>query len=82
MPVQWHALALGLFASIIVPFGGFFASGFKGHSNLRCLLFLGSHIGEIFHSWKIILTSVRTFFRILETAYPAMVDLLIGWTAK
>ncbi|KAK4478168.1 hypothetical protein RD792_017450 [Penstemon davidsonii] len=29
MPVQWHALCLGLFASIIAPFGGFFASGFK-----------------------------------------------------
>ncbi|XP_043692659.1 phosphatidate cytidylyltransferase 1-like [Telopea speciosissima] len=29
LPVQWHALALGLFASIIAPFGGFFASGFK-----------------------------------------------------
>jgi phosphatidate cytidylyltransferase len=29
MPIQWHALALGLFASIIAPFGGFFASGFK-----------------------------------------------------
>jgi phosphatidate cytidylyltransferase len=29
MTVQWHALALGLFASIIAPFGGFFASGFK-----------------------------------------------------
>ncbi|KAG9137292.1 hypothetical protein Leryth_014928 [Lithospermum erythrorhizon] len=29
LPVQWHALYLGLFASIIAPFGGFFASGFK-----------------------------------------------------
>uniref|UniRef100_A0A8R7NXF7 Phosphatidate cytidylyltransferase n=2 Tax=Triticum urartu TaxID=4572 RepID=A0A8R7NXF7_TRIUA len=29
MPEQWHALAFGLFASIIAPFGGFFASGFK-----------------------------------------------------
>ncbi|XP_050368190.1 phosphatidate cytidylyltransferase 2 isoform X1 [Argentina anserina] len=29
MPVQWHALAIGLFSSIIAPFGGFFASGFK-----------------------------------------------------
>ncbi|XP_021763486.1 phosphatidate cytidylyltransferase 1-like [Chenopodium quinoa] len=29
MPVQWHALCLGLFSSIIAPFGGFFASGFK-----------------------------------------------------
>ncbi|XP_023001581.1 phosphatidate cytidylyltransferase 1-like isoform X4 [Cucurbita maxima] len=27
--VQWHAICLGLFASIIAPFGGFFASGFK-----------------------------------------------------
>ncbi|CAK9182235.1 unnamed protein product [Ilex paraguariensis] len=29
LPVQGHALWLGLFASIIAPFGGFFASGFK-----------------------------------------------------
>ncbi|KAL4198566.1 hypothetical protein AMTRI_Chr03g140800 [Amborella trichopoda] len=29
LPVQKHALALGLFASSIAPFGGFFASGFK-----------------------------------------------------
>ncbi|KAK4361659.1 hypothetical protein RND71_020611 [Anisodus tanguticus] len=29
LPVQWHALLLGLFASIIAPFGDFFASGFK-----------------------------------------------------
>lgn len=28
-PIQFHALALGLFASLIAPFGGFFASGFK-----------------------------------------------------
>jgi phosphatidate cytidylyltransferase len=29
MPVQRHAMAFGLFASIVAPFGGFFASGFK-----------------------------------------------------
>eukprot|EP00246_Nothoceros_aenigmaticus_P011221 TRINITY_DN2981_c0_g1_i1.p1 TRINITY_DN2981_c0_g1~~TRINITY_DN2981_c0_g1_i1.p1 ORF type:complete len:411 (+),score=44.76 TRINITY_DN2981_c0_g1_i1:161-1393(+) len=29
LPVQWHAMAFGLFASIFAPFGGFFASGFK-----------------------------------------------------
>ncbi|KAK4491750.1 hypothetical protein RD792_002525 [Penstemon davidsonii] len=29
LPVQWHALCLGLFSSIIAPFGGFFASGLK-----------------------------------------------------
>ena len=28
-PVQFHALPLGLFASVVAPFGGFFASGIK-----------------------------------------------------
>lgn len=28
-PMQFHALALAIFASAIAPFGGFFASGFK-----------------------------------------------------
>ncbi|KAK8918346.1 Phosphatidate cytidylyltransferase [Platanthera zijinensis] len=35
MPVQWHAVVLGLFASIIAPFGGFFASGFKRAFKLK-----------------------------------------------
>ncbi|XP_074568721.1 phosphatidate cytidylyltransferase 1-like [Curcuma longa] len=35
LPVQCHALALGLFASIIAPFGGFFASGFKRAFKLK-----------------------------------------------
>merc|ERR1719305_1885867 len=29
LPVQLHALVLGLFASLVAPFGGFFASGIK-----------------------------------------------------
>ncbi len=29
MPIQWHGIGLGVFASVIAPFGGFFASGFK-----------------------------------------------------
>jgi phosphatidate cytidylyltransferase len=28
-PIQWHSLVLAFFGSIIAPFGGFFASGFK-----------------------------------------------------
>jgi len=28
-PIQLHALLLGLFASLVAPFGGFFASGIK-----------------------------------------------------
>lgn len=28
-PFVWHSLALSLFSSVIGPFGGFFASGFK-----------------------------------------------------
>lgn len=38
MPVQWHALCLGLFASIIAPFGGFFASGFKRAFKIKVLI--------------------------------------------
>jgi len=29
LPIQLHALALGAFASVVAPFGGFFASGIK-----------------------------------------------------
>jgi phosphatidate cytidylyltransferase len=29
MPVQWHTIIIALFASIIAPFGGFFASAMK-----------------------------------------------------
>ncbi len=29
MPLQIHALVIAVFASLIAPFGGFFASGFK-----------------------------------------------------
>lgn len=28
-PMEWHTLALAMFASLVAPFGGFFASGFK-----------------------------------------------------
>ncbi|GAB2275854.1 hypothetical protein Dimus_010598 [Dionaea muscipula] len=38
MPVQWHAVWLGLFASIIAPFEGFFSSGFKEPSKSRILV--------------------------------------------
>ncbi|XP_065840615.1 phosphatidate cytidylyltransferase 2-like [Oscarella lobularis] len=34
-PFQIHALVLGLFSSIIAPFGGFFASGFKRAFNIK-----------------------------------------------
>lgn len=38
MPVQTHAMAFGLFASIVAPFGGFFASGFKRAFKIKVLL--------------------------------------------
>ena len=28
-PFQWHAVVMAAFASLVAPFGGFFASGFK-----------------------------------------------------
>jgi len=35
LPVQFHALALGLFASLVAPFGGFLASGIKRAYGLK-----------------------------------------------
>jgi len=35
MPIQWHGIGLGFFASVIAPFGGFFASGFKRAFNVK-----------------------------------------------
>ncbi len=34
-PFQLHALAMATFASLVAPFGGFFASGFKRAFNLK-----------------------------------------------
>lgn len=34
-PVQWHALVLAVFASLLAPFGGFFASGLKRAFKLK-----------------------------------------------
>lgn len=35
LPVQLHALWIGLFASVVAPFGGFFASGIKRAYKVR-----------------------------------------------
>ena len=34
-PFQLHAIALAVFASLVAPFGGFFASGFKRAFNIK-----------------------------------------------
>ncbi|KAI8921869.1 phosphatidate cytidylyltransferase [Powellomyces hirtus] len=34
-PMQLHSLTLSLFASVVAPFGGFFASGFKRAFNIK-----------------------------------------------
>lgn len=34
-PVQWHALAIAAYASLLAPFGGFFASGLKRAFKLK-----------------------------------------------
>jgi len=38
-PVQWHGMVMAAFASIIAPFGGFFASGFKRAFKIKVLHF-------------------------------------------
>lgn len=35
LPIQLHAVVFGLFASLIAPFGGFFASGLKRAFNIK-----------------------------------------------
>ncbi|RYR63335.1 hypothetical protein Ahy_A04g021136 isoform G [Arachis hypogaea] len=44
LPVQGHALCLGLFASIIAPFGGFFASGFKRAFKIKMVMAVFAYI--------------------------------------
>jgi len=34
-PIQFHSLVMALFASLVAPFGGFFASGVKRAFNLK-----------------------------------------------
>lgn len=34
-PFQFHALVMAVFASLVAPFGGFFASGFKRAFNIK-----------------------------------------------
>lgn len=34
-PFQFHAVVMGIFASLVAPFGGFFASGFKRAFNVK-----------------------------------------------
>lgn len=40
-PFQFHALAMAVFASLIAPFGGFFASGFKRAFKIKVRLPFG-----------------------------------------
>ena len=42
-PMVWHAIVLACFSSLIAPFGGFFASGFKRAFKVKVLLLLDSH---------------------------------------
>jgi len=35
MPYQFHLLFMACFASLVAPFGGFFASGFKRAFNIK-----------------------------------------------
>ena len=41
-PMAWHAIVLACFSSLIAPFGGFFASGFKRAFKVKVFL-LDSH---------------------------------------
>jgi CDP-diglyceride synthetase len=44
-PVVVHAVVLGIFASLIAPFGGFFASGLKRAFKIKVKWALGWPLG-------------------------------------
>ena len=78
-PVQWHALWLGLFASIIAPFGGFFASGLKRAFKIKVSAFFSIFLNQGF---IVVTNSASQPPRILVTVYPGMAALQIGWIAR
>lgn len=79
LPVQWHALAFGLFASIIAPFGGFFASGFKRAFKIKVISYLFCSVQKglrEFDPFQFLCS------RILVIAFLDMAGLRIEWIAK
>ena len=44
-PMAWHAIVLACFSSLIAPFGGFFASGFKRAFKVKVMFVLNSFMG-------------------------------------
>lgn len=86
LPVQWHSIALGLFASVIAPFGGFFASGFKRAFKIKVNLpswpvsfpTLAKHlvVGTFYSPFSL------SFLRILVIVFLDMVESLIEWIVR
>lgn len=92
LPVQWHALCLGLFASIIAPFGGFFASGFKRAFKIKVLVFWYNLLFFICQKWcrmhinsymyMLFSLSLSICYRILVIVFLDMVEWQIEWIAR
>lgn len=82
MPVQWHALCFGLFASIIAPFGGFFASGFKRAFNIKVTNHFQYLVKHYFFYEIAVVNILILNFRILVIVFLDMAVLLIEWIAR
>jgi len=88
LPIQWHSLCLGLFASIIAPFGGFFASGFKRAFKIKVcsqnLCFSNQDVSKYnpFRSGRNRLAVCFHFCRTLVIVFRDMVELPTEWIAR
>ena len=77
IPFLLHSLSMSVFSSVIGPFGGFFASGFKRAFKIKvkylsCFFFVAQYYHFVRGNSKF------CFNRILEILFPVMAE---SWTA-
>jgi hypothetical protein len=74
--MMWHAVAMSVFCSLVAPFGGFFASGFKRAFKIKVSV-PAAHAGQ-----TVLLTSAVAFRRTLATPSLGTVGLPTEWIAR
>ena len=58
-PIHFHGAVMAMFASLIAPFGGFFASGFKRAFKLKVSHYLSNNLHDFADFVEIYLTKIR-----------------------
>lgn len=78
-PFLLHSLSMSIFSSVIGPFGGFFASGFKRAFKIKVMQFYKIRLCFILSVYIIILILITNIitslkYRTLETLFLVMVE--------